>query len=242
MHTPDSAMGLRTRLFERVAASADAARVMHTRRFATAPRTQRQDSAVLTELYRAAPGELRPGQPRRVRLLQLPARASWQHDGSAGGHAEWLVLQGAAQLGDHTLGELGFLRGSAATLRVRAGAAGAWLLLREADGTVEPFVQHESDSAWAPFAPGVRRRVLHEAGGVAAMLYRSEPEAVVPRHAHGHDEECLMLQGDLFLDDVLLRPLDYQLAPAGSMHGGVYTDTGMLLYAHGDAELDLRPA
>jgi hypothetical protein len=208
MHTPDSAMGLRTRLFERVAASADAARVMHTRRFATAPRTQRQDSAVLTELYRAAPGELRPGQPRRVRLLQLPARASWQHDGSAGGHAEWLVLQGAAQLGD---------------------------------GTVEPFVQHESDSAWAPFAPGVRRRVLHEAGGVAAMLYRSEPEAVVPRHAHGHDEECLMLQGDLFLDDVLLRPLDYQLAPAGSGHASVYTDTGVLLYAHGDAELDLLP-
>ena len=73
------------------------------------------------------------------------------------------------------------------------------------------------------------------------MIPGAEPDAAVPRHGHSHDEECLMLEGDLFLDDVLLRPLDYQLAPAGTAHGGVFTDTGVLLYAHGDLELDLQP-
>ena len=57
-------------------------------------------------------------------------------------------------------------------------------------------------------------------------------------HDHGHDEECLMLQGELFLDDVLLQEGDYQLAPAGTSHRITETDTGVVIYAHGD--LDLR--
>jgi quercetin dioxygenase-like cupin family protein len=60
---------------------------------------------------------------------------------------------------------------------------------------------------------------------------------VVPLHGHGHDEECLMVQGELFLDDVLLQPGDYQLAPAGSMHRVTETDRGAILFAHGDLEL-----
>ena len=32
----------------------------------------------------------------------------------------------------------------------------------------------------------------------------------MPQHTHGHDEECLMVQGELFLDDLLLQEGDYQ--------------------------------
>ncbi len=70
------------------------------------------------------------------------------------------------------------------------------------------------------------------------MLYRTAAGAEVPRHSHGHDEECLMVQGELFLDDVLLQAGDYQLAPAGTAHRTTATDTGVIIYAHGD--LDLR--
>jgi hypothetical protein len=49
-----------------------------------------------------------------------------------------------------------------------------------------------------------------------------------------------MLRGDLFLDDVLLRALDWQLAPAGSEHQSVSTDVGGLLFAHGDIDLQLK--
>ena len=73
-------------------------------------------------------------------------------------------------------------------------------------------------AGWPAFAPGIRRRVLWQRDGQAALLYHAQAGAQVPHHTHGHDEECLMVQGELFLDDVLLQPGDYQLAPAGTGH------------------------
>ena len=96
----------------------------------------------------------------------------------------------------------------------------------------------DATAGWPDFAPGIQRRVLWHRDGLAAMLYYAQPGASVPRHTHGHDEECLMVQGELFLDDMLLRAGDYQLAPAGTAHRLTETDTGVVLYAHGD--LDLR--
>lgn len=229
---------LRTRLFGRVAASAAAARVMHTRRHAEAPLQALAEGVRSAERYTTTAHHTRPGEPRRVRLLALAPHARWQHNAGSG-RSEWLVLRGDARVGSQALAEHDFLLGTGGT--VQAGAAGALLLLREADQPAAPALQRAAEATWADFAPGIRRRVLWQQAGEAAMLYRTEPEAAVPRHGHGHDEECLMLEGDLFLDDVLLRPLDYQLAPAGSQHAGVFTDTGVLLYAHGDLELDLLP-
>jgi quercetin dioxygenase-like cupin family protein len=80
---------------------------------------------------------------------------------------------------------------------------------------------------------------LWQRGGQAAMLCLAEAGARVPSHVHGHDEECLMVRGELFLDDLLLREGDYQLAPAGSGHRVTETDVGALIYAHGDADLHL---
>ena len=77
---------------------------------------------------------------------------------------------------------------------------------------------------------------------MAAMLWLAEPGATVPHHHHGHDEECLMLRGDLFQDDYLLREGDYQLAPSGTAHETVSTDTGALIYAHGDLQMQFVSA
>jgi quercetin dioxygenase-like cupin family protein len=96
----------------------------------------------------------------------------------------------------------------------------------------------DAEAGWPDYAPGIRRRVLWQRDGQAALLYHAEPGAQVPVHTHGHDEECLMVQGELFLDDVLLQAGDYQLAPAGTGHRVTETDTGVVIYAHGD--LDLR--
>ena len=73
------------------------------------------------------------------------------------------------------------------------------------------------------------------------MLYRVQPGIAVPHHGHGHDEECLMLEGEVFVDDLLLRRGEYQLAPAGTHHEGVCSDTGGILYAHGDIDLAVTP-
>lgn len=121
---------------------------------------------------------------------------------------------------------------------------GALIYLRESqpasDAPSEPTTQRAATAEWAAYAPGIQRRVMWRQGAQAAMLYHALPGAAVPNHGHRHDEECLMLAGDFFLDEVLLRALDYQIAPAGTGHHVACTDTGVLLYAHGDVDLDLR--
>lgn len=77
-------------------------------------------------------------------------------------------------------------------------------------------------------------------GAQAAMLYHALPGAAVPHHGHRHDEGCLVLAGDFFLDEVLLCTLDDQLAPAGTEHRVASTDTGDVIYAHDDVDLDVK--
>ena len=100
-----------------------------------------------------------------------------------------------------------------------------------------PSTVHDGLAGWPDYAPGIQRRVLWQHAGQAAMLYFAQPGATVPLHTHGHDEECLMVQGELFLDDTLLQEGDYQLAPAGTGHGITETDIGVVIYAHGDLDL-----
>lgn len=232
----------RDRLLGRIARSAAATRRMHTRRHAGLEPATLAYGVVARELYRAARPALRPGEPLRSRLVELAPGACWAA-AAAGLQREWLVLQGEVRVGTQQLQGQDFLLEPAAVAPTAvASASGALLLLREAPPQpgAQTQLQRAADAPWSPYGPGIERRVMAQHEGLAAMLYRTEPGAAVPHHGHHHDEECLMLAGDLFLDEVLLRPLDYQLAPAGTEHGGVFTDTGVLLYAHGDLDLDLR--
>ena len=100
-----------------------------------------------------------------------------------------------------------------------------------------PLTVRDAEAGWPDYAPGIRRRVLWQREGQAALLYHARPGAAVPHHTHGHDEECLMVRGELFLDDILLQEGDYQLAPAGTDHRITQTDTGVVIWAHGDCDL-----
>jgi anti-sigma factor ChrR (cupin superfamily) len=68
-----------------------------------------------------------------------------------------------------------------------------------------------------------------------SMLLRLQPGARIAGHPHALDEECLMLEGEAFFGDTLLRAGEYQLAPAGTRHGDLVSDVGALLYVHGAA-------
>ena len=186
-------------------------------------------------LYLAPPERrLRPGEPRRACVIELQpgSRLQWP----AAGPVEVLVLKGQADVDGEPLSLRDFLLLPAGAVGL-ASETGAELFLREAQGEVERTLLRDADAGWPEFAPGIRRRVLWAAGGEAALLYWAEPGAAVPGHGHGHDEECLMVEGELFLDDVLLQQGDYQLAPAGSGHRVTQTDTGVIIYAHGDLDL-----
>lgn len=240
---PPAADPLRARLLGRLAASRAAAQAMVTRRGGRAVPTALAAGVRATLLYEhdaAAP--LRPGEPLRARLIELAPGAAWPGPPS-GTHREWLVLQGRVTLGADELGERDYhVAPGTAGAAPLASAQGARVFLRESTEAARPgdapFTVRDDAAGWPEFAPGIRRRVLWQRDGRAALLYLAAPGAGVPQHRHGHDEECLMVQGELFLDDLLLRAGDYQLAPAGTGHRATETDTGAVVYAHGD--LDLR--
>jgi quercetin dioxygenase-like cupin family protein len=222
---------------------------------------ERAPQRVVHELYQrpAAGDALRPGEPLRVRLVQLSPQGVWLlPPGEAGVGRDWLLLRGHVDLQTEgaptlALGPLDYhVQGegaSRAAACVLAGTDGAQILLRERalgrDGEArsdQSRTSRDSPEAWEEYAPLIKRRLLWQQGPLAAMLWLAEPGATVPRHQHGHDEECLMLRGELFQDDYLLREGDYQLAPSGTEHETVSTDTGALIYAHGDLQMQIVSA
>ncbi len=87
--------------------------------------------------------------------------------------------------------------------------------------------------AWEPLRQGVEICPLHAEGGAISLLARFAAGASVPAHAHGIAEECLMVEGELFLGDLLLPEGGFQAAPAGSSHGALFADAPCLLFFHG---------
>jgi len=244
-----SAMGagadsLRRRLMQRAARSVCAANAFHTVR---GPRQWVIDADMRWRwLYQAQPGRaLRAGEPLRVRQVELAAGARLelpleQH----GVRLEWLVMAGDVHIDGMPLlvRDYHVMVASRRSVGLRS-KGGARLYLREAEQASEPCVPHtvrDRQAPWLAHAPGIERRVLWQCGSESALLYRVQPGVEVPSHGHGHDEECLMVEGDVFVDDILLRAGEYQLAPAGTHHEGVSSDTGGILYAHGDIDLAVR--
>ena len=259
---------IRTRLARRAAASMRASRAMVTVRHAAAAMARATEHARLQTLYLAADGALRPGEPLHVLLIELAPDGQLTLDAPAAGvQREWLLLRGRATLSgaaetvtldaldfhvvpaaERAAGGDGVAQRLAAPARMHAISAdvqGALLFLRESLQPAEPDEQartvRDAVTPWKPYAPLIERRVLWRRGALASLLYRAAPGACVPQHAHGHDEECLVLRGQTFQDDCLLREGDYQLAPAGSSHVSGSTDVGAIFYIHGDLNLDLTP-
>ncbi len=233
---------LRGRLLERLSASRAAISEMFTSRPRRLAAVDLAPGVLARTLY-VAPLDraLRPGEPVRVRLIEFQAGARWSGP-DAEHHREWLVLRGSARLGDVRLRLRDYHMAPVGTAsRLVETDEGALLFLREsalpAGSADAPYTVRDADAGWPDYAPGIQRRVLWQHDGEAAMLYYAQPGASIPLHTHGHDEECLMVQGELFLDDLLLLEGDYQLAPAGTGHGVTETDTGVVIYAHGDLDL-----
>jgi len=176
----------------------------------------------------------------------LPAhRHSWVEEG--------MVLQGDLEMGELELGPLDYhlspVGSRHASIRSRQGAL-AYLrgtslghkpsVLRELLGGLLPSggdlsltVFANDNHNWVEVAEGVFRKDLCSDNACASRIYRLEPGALIPEHAHLLDEECMMLEGEVFLGDILLRAGEYQLAPAGSLHSEVYSDVGATLFVRG---------
>jgi quercetin dioxygenase-like cupin family protein len=89
---------------------------------------------------------------------------------------------------------------------------------------------HRGEGDWHPIAPRVAIKPLVEGEGLSACLIRMEKGGWLPPHDHPTAEECVVLEGEVWLGDVHCRAGDFHLAPAGLRHGALRTDEGCLLY------------
>lgn len=100
-----------------------------------------------------------------------------------------------------------------------------------AEGT-DLFIRRSDEGDWEETGvDGVRVRRLYvdRRRNQMTALVRMSAGASYPRHIHNGAEECLVLEGDLFVGDTELRAGDYQFAPVGSRHGIQRTTGGCLL-------------
>ncbi|MEK7408982.1 MAG: cupin domain-containing protein [Acidobacteriota bacterium] len=84
---------------------------------------------------------------------------------------------------------------------------------------------------WKPVLEGVTAKQLYvdPVTRFVTMLVRMEPGAAYPPHRHGGAEQCLVLEGDLEVGDLVLHTGDYQCADSGSIHDVSRTVNGCLL-------------
>lgn len=175
----------------------------------------------------------------------LAHRHNWLEEG--------IVLRGGLQMGELELGLFDYHVSPAGSrhtvIQSRQGAL-AYLrgtslghkpsVLRELLGGLLPLggdpsltVFANKNDNWLEVIEGVFKKDLWSDDTRVSRFYRLEPGARVAEHTHLLDEECMMLEGEVFLGDTLLRAGDYQLAPAGTLHGEVYSDVGATLFVRG---------
>lgn len=84
---------------------------------------------------------------------------------------------------------------------------------------------------WHKVFPNVWAKVMKRdvAANLQIMLFRMEPGGVVPAHAHNLEEECLVLEGEIFVGAHLVRKGDMHIARAGARHPNLWTRTGALV-------------
>lgn len=230
------------RLAERVGASAERGRRLITVLRRDMRSCRLAGGGQVLVVFSAARVVRRHGQAQRVRLVGLSPGARCSLSMLPGLDWECLVLAGEIAVGGEQLGPLDHHHRPAGPLLIGLfSAEGARLLVRESrpvPGGGSLATQRAARSAWQQLPLGIGRRQLGGVGTQRISLQRLAPGSALPAHRHSDDEECLLLEGEMFVEDRLLRAGDYQVAPAGTVHRAVTTDAGALLYRRGDADLD----
>jgi putative transcriptional regulator len=96
------------------------------------------------------------------------------------------------------------------------------------------------DHDWQPIWPGVRMHVLHDHGTEQSFLLRLDAGATIPPHSHAGEELCVVLEGEIELEDTVGRPGTFHLAQPGSHHRNLRARTGCLLYLRASLDHGMR--
>jgi hypothetical protein len=97
------------------------------------------------------------------------------------------------------------------------------------DAGAQPAAERWAEEpAWKQVAPGISCKLLStdEATKRVSMLVRLEPGVAYPPHSHAGVEELHLLDGELWIEDRLLHPGDYNRAEPGTSDQRVFSETG----------------
>lgn len=105
-----------------------------------------------------------------------------------------------------------------------------WARLAERIGVAsgEPEARWIDEPAWKEIGPGITCKLLatDEANQRVSMLVRLAPGVAYPAHSHAGVEELHLIDGELSIEDRLLRPGDYHRAEPGTADTRVFSETG----------------
>jgi anti-sigma factor ChrR (cupin superfamily) len=102
----------------------------------------------------------------------------------------------------------------------------------QADSRPEPFsTLYAQQGEWKEVSEGVLIKVLYVDTQKRTMtsLYKMLPGAHAVAHQHQGVEECYVIEGDFYVNDLRLGPGDYHRAEPGSIHDSLYSENGNLL-------------
>lgn len=128
-------------------------------------------------------------------------------------------------------GGLAYLRGTA--LGHPKAVIGEWLggLLPGRGPAVHTIFA--TGNKWEEIAEGVEQKVVWREGEHVSRFLRLAAGSRLPPHTHRSEEETLIVSGDMFIGDLLVRAGEFHWAPAGSEHGEISSDVGALAFVRG---------
>jgi len=88
-----------------------------------------------------------------------------------------------------------------------------------------------ADMQWQTIGPGVELKILraNRERNDQTVLMRMQPGAVVVGHRHTQEEECFVLEGEVFIGSHRLRQGDMHVARPGVVHEPIHAPRGALL-------------
>jgi anti-sigma factor ChrR (cupin superfamily) len=111
----------------------------------------------------------------------------------------------------------------------------------ETERAAPAFIDVRRGDGWRSLLPGVERKILFDDGVTLSWLLRMQPGASLPHHVHAEGaEECLVLEGEVWANDVHYGPGDYTIALQGSTHHSVRTERGALVFLRSPSPRAMR--
>jgi anti-sigma factor ChrR (cupin superfamily) len=136
-------------------------------------------------------------------------------------------VEPAAGIRERLLATLGIEKGGKTARRETLSMRTKGILLQQRGLLISRSV----DMSWEQVAPGFSRKTLfvdHERN-YSTCLLRVDAGRRYPSHRHADVEEILVLEGDLNIHGVVMRPGDYCRAEPDSIHEETFTESGCLL-------------